>query len=99
MILKLIHYSTILTYLDNDFINKDEYRKTLELNALSNVNRLLVDIEGRWGINSNTNHRLIHTAQKNAFLRWIHTKYQTNITPKLVSDFNANPTYLQQSDN
>ena len=38
------------TYLDNDFINKDEYLKTLQQNALGNQNRRLVDIEGRWGI-------------------------------------------------
>lgn len=43
------------TYLHNDFIDKDEYLKTLQLNALGNTNRMLVDIEGRWGLEQNNN--------------------------------------------
>ena len=43
------------TYLNNDFIDKDAYIKTLEINALGNVNRMLVDIKGLWGTILNNN--------------------------------------------
>jgi phage terminase large subunit len=43
------------TYLDNDFIDKDAYIKTLEINALGNVNRMIVDIKGLWGTILNNN--------------------------------------------
>jgi len=37
------------TYLDNEFIDKEEYHKTLEKGANGNINRLLVDVKGLWG--------------------------------------------------
>ena len=37
------------TYLDNEFIYKEEYYKTLEKGANGNTNRLLVDVKGLWG--------------------------------------------------
>lgn len=48
----LLHHST---YRDNDFIDKDAYLKTLQDNAMGNVNRMLVDIEGKWGVIMNEN--------------------------------------------
>lgn len=84
----LLHHST---YLDNDFINKDEYRKTLELNALGNVNRLLVDIEGRWGVNSNTNPFFYsYNTEKHFTLDSYKVDNRFNLT--IGFDFNANPT-------
>ena len=43
------------TYLDNEFINQKEYLKTLEKGANGDINRMLVDIQGKWGVVSITN--------------------------------------------
>lgn len=48
----LLHHST---FLDNDFIDKEAYLKTLQENAHGNINRMLVDIEGKWGVTMNEN--------------------------------------------
>jgi PBSX family phage terminase large subunit len=43
------------TFKDNDFIDKEAYEATLTQNAYGNVNRMLVDIKGMWGVETNTN--------------------------------------------
>lgn len=43
------------TYLDNEFIDQDEYLNTLLQNSNGNVNRSIVDIKGLWGVEQNDN--------------------------------------------
>ena len=47
---KDLTYLNHSTYKDNEFIDKETYLQTLILNAHGNTNRMLVDIEGRWGV-------------------------------------------------
>lgn len=43
------------TFKNNEFINVDDYEATLTQNAFGNVNRMLVDIKGMWGVEQNNN--------------------------------------------
>lgn len=85
-----LHHST---YLDNDFIDKEEYRKTLELNANGNQNRLLVDIKGLWGVTDNKNPFFYAYKHDQHFT---HDKYQLpeNQIIYLSFDFNKMPVSL-----
>ncbi len=81
------------TYLNNDFIDKDAYYQTLKQNAINNTNRMLVDIEGRWGIEENKN-PFFYALDKN--LHYTESKYQLeqNQMLYLSFDFNKNPVTL-----
>ena len=43
------------TFKNNDFIDKEKYEETLMQNAYGNTNRMLVDINGMWGVEQNNN--------------------------------------------
>lgn len=81
------------TYRDNEFIDKEAYLETLLQNAHGNTNRMLVDIEGKWGVEKLDNPFFY------AFREDIHYKDQRYSLDEsqilyLSFDFNANPTTL-----
>ena len=43
------------TFQNNEFIDREAYEATLTQNAYGNVNRMLVDIKGMWGVEQNNN--------------------------------------------
>lgn len=43
------------TFRNNDFIDVDAYEATLVQNAYGNLNRMLVDVKGMWGVEQNNN--------------------------------------------
>ena len=86
----LLHHST---YKNNDFIDQDAYLATLTQNAHGNVNRMLIDIEGRWGVEKIDNPFFY------AFNQSIHyrdERYGFSDKNQLILsfDFNNNPTTL-----
>ena len=85
-----IAYLNHSTYLNNDFIDQAAYLKTLEQGANGNVNRLIVDVKGLWGVLKNTN-PFFYALGK---LHISYDPYQFNPNQYLdISfDFNANPT-------
>ncbi len=85
-----LHHST---YKNNDFIDQEAYYQTLLQNAHGNVNRMLVDIEGKWGVESIDNPFFY------AFDELSHyTENRYNLAQNaqiiLSFDFNNNPTTL-----
>ena len=87
-----ITYLNHSTYINNDFINKDEYLSNLKLNALGNINRMLVDIDGKWGIETNDNPFFYALSDRNL----CDSKYTLNYNQMcyLSFDFNKSPTTL-----
>lgn len=81
------------TYINNDFINKKDYLKTLELNALGNINRMIVDIEGRWGV-LDIDNPFFYALNKE--LHYTNEKYvlEQNQRLYLSFDFNKDPVTL-----
>lgn len=83
-------YVSHTTYLDNDFIDKGAYLATLSQNAMGNPNRMLVDIEGRWGVTTNTNpffysfNEAIHCSKEKYY-------YDTQQFLDISFDFNKDP--------
>jgi phage terminase large subunit len=85
----LLHHST---FNDNDFIDKDAYYQTLLQNAHGNTNRMLVDIQGKWGVESISNPFFYAFNETHI----IDNKYEVveNSILYLSFDFNVNPTTL-----
>ena len=81
------------TYLNNEFIDQSEYLRTLELNAQGNVNRMLVDIEGKWGIENVVNPFFYAFSYD---IHYIDDYYNVDQSKQLILsfDFNNNPTTL-----
>jgi len=84
-----IAYLNHSTYLDNDFIDKEAYLKTLELNAKGNTNRMIVDIKGLWGVLQNTNP--FFYALNTAHVSYDHYTVNSSQYLDISFDFNANP--------
>lgn len=81
------------TFRNNEFIDQDAYHQTLLLNAHGNTNRMIVDIEGRWGIEKIDNPFFYAFDEK---IHFVDKKYSVEDNQKLILsfDFNANPTTL-----
>lgn len=85
----LLHHST---FMDNEFIDKDDYHQTLLQNARGNINRELVDIHGKWGVEKLENPFFYAF---NESLHYRDERYQLSDTQLILSfDFNNNPTTL-----
>lgn len=86
----LLHHST---FRDNEFIDQEDYYKTLMQNAHGNVNRMLVDIEGKWGVEKIENPFFYAFDER---LHYTDNKYQLAENTQIILsfDFNANPTTL-----
>jgi len=81
------------TYLNNDFLDKEAYLKTLEQNALGNTNRMLVDIQGRWGVLDLQNLFLYSfNKEKNFINDYYNLEYGSDLI--LSFDFNKSPCTL-----
>jgi len=81
------------TFRHNEFIDQEAYHKTLMQNAHGNTNRMLVDIEGRWGVEKLDN-PFFYAFDKH--LHYTDNKYLLGENKHLYLsfDFNANPTTL-----
>ena len=81
------------TYINNDFIDKETYLKTLQLNTHGNGNRNLVDIKGLWGVEINNN-PFFYALNKDAhFVEDFYTLKGDEIF-YLSFDFNKDPCTL-----
>lgn len=90
---KDLTYLNHSTYKDNEFIDKETYLQTLILNAHGNTNRMLVDIEGRWGVEEIVNPFFYAFNFDNHYKD---TKYSFVEQSQIILsfDFNASPTTL-----
>ena len=81
------------TYKHNEFIDQEAYLQTLKLNAHGNTNRMLVDIEGRWGVEEIVNPFFYAFNFDNHYKD---TKYSFVEQSQIILsfDFNASPTTL-----
>jgi hypothetical protein len=81
------------TFRNNDFIDQEAYYETLRQNAHGNTNRMLVDIEGKWGVEKVEN-PFFYSFKSD--LHYKDEKYQLPENTQLILsfDFNANPTTL-----
>ena len=86
----LLHHST---FIDNEFIDREAYYQTLLQNAHGNTNRMLVDIEGKWGVEKIEN-PFFYSFRED--LHYTDSRYSLvdNSLLYLSFDFNANPTTL-----
>jgi PBSX family phage terminase large subunit len=86
----LLHHST---FRDNEFIDQEAYCQTLLQNAHGNTNRMLVDIEGKWGVDKIDN-PFFYAFRED--LHYTDSRYSLidNSLLYLSFDFNANPTTL-----
>ncbi len=80
------------TYLNNEFIDREAYKHTLEQNASGNVNRMLVDINGEWGVVVNDNSFFYAYSDKNVSASDYSLAQDRYID--LSFDFNKAPTTL-----
>ena len=81
------------TYLDNEFINQKEYLKTLEKGAHGDINRMLVDIQGKWGVVKIDN-PFFYAFDFNNHYKDIKYNFIEQSQIILSFDFNASPTTL-----
>lgn len=87
----MLHHST---YKDNDFIDKEAYLNTLKQNAHGNINRMLVDIEGRWGVMQNDNPFFYAFDMQHNFVDRRFQMPDSMTYVYLSFDFNNNPCTL-----
>jgi len=88
-----VTYCNHSTFKDNEFIDKEAYYKTLIQNAHGNTNRMLVDIEGKWGVEKLENPFFYAFDER---LHYKDERYQLPDNTQLILsfDFNNNPTTL-----
>lgn len=86
----LLHHST---FRDNEFIDQEAYYETLLQNAHGNTNRMLVDIEGRWGVEKVDN-PFFYSFREDIHYKDRRYELSDNQHLYLSFDFNANPTTL-----
>lgn len=86
-------YLSHSTFKDNEFIDKEAYYQTLMQNAHGNTNRMLVDIEGRWGVEKIENPFFYAF---NESLHYKDEKYILHDNKQIILsfDFNNNPCTL-----
>jgi len=83
-------YSMRSTYLDNDFIDKESYLDTLKQSSFGDVNRAVVDIEGDWGSEENSN-PYFYAYDESKMLSNEPLQYLPNYELLLSFDFNIDP--------
>lgn len=83
-------YSMRSTYLDNDFIDKQKYLDTLRQSSFGDINRAVVDIEGDWGSEENSN-PYFYAYDESKMLSNEPLQYLPNYELLLSFDFNIDP--------
>lgn len=81
------------TFRNNEFIDREAYYQVLLQNAHGNTNRMLVDIEGKWGVEKIEN-PFFYSFRED--IHYTDSRYSLvdNSLLYLSFDFNANPTTL-----
>ena len=84
-------YISHSTYIDNEFIDREAYLKTLIQNSNNNPNAYLVDVLGDWGVTSNDS-PFFYSYSKEKHYSTSEYKINTKLPLYVSFDFNVNPT-------
>ena len=83
----LIHHSTLK---DNEYIDREEYEKTLQLNYGNRQDLLNVNVLGLWGVPENSN-PFFYAFDENKHVSNIELQYNKSYPVYLAFDFNIDP--------
>ena len=83
----LIHHSTLA---DNEYIDQEEYKKTLELNYGNRQNLLNVNIHGLWGVEENKS-PYFYAFDEAKHVSKVALQWNKNMPLYLSFDFNIDP--------